>query len=121
MGAIVEEVKRSAGVKHVFGMEPPAPPAAGQRGGGAGGGVTWAGGVAIVAETWWHAQNARNKILKVDWDYGPTRSQSSAGYMTQLKGLASKASQEPAGGNASAKEGDAEAAFKTAAKIVEAQ
>ena len=122
MSANVEEVKKQPGVKHVFVIEPPPPPAAGQRGaGGPGGNVTWAGGVAIVAENWWYAQNARSKVLKVDWDYGPTRSQSTAGYMTHIKGLASKASQEPAGGNASAKEGDAEAAFKTAAKIVEAE
>jgi isoquinoline 1-oxidoreductase subunit beta len=120
--ANVEEVKKAPGVKYVFVIEPPPPPAAGQRGaGGPGANVTWAGGVAIVAETWWHAQNARNKVLKVDWDYGPTRSQSSAGYMSQIKALASKASQEPSGGNNSAKEGDAEAAFKTAAKIVEAE
>src|SRR5215831_12804924 len=123
MSANVEEVKKAPGVKHVFVIEPPPPPpppAAGQRG-GPGGNVTWAGGVAIVAENWWYAQNARNKVLKVDWDYGPTRSQSTAGYMAQIKGLASKASQEPAGGNNSAKDGDAEAAFKTAAKVVEAE
>src|SRR5215813_2817611 len=120
MSANVEEVKKQPGVKHVFVIDPP-PPAAAGPGGGPGGGVTWAGGVAIVAENWWQAHNARNKVLKVEWDYGPTRSQSSAGYMTQLKGLAAKASQEPAGGNGTAKEGDAEAAFKTAAKIVEAE
>jgi len=122
MSANVEEVKKAPGVKHVFVIEPPAPPAAGQRGGGPGGNVTWAGGVAIVAETWWHAHNARNKILKVDWDYGPARTQSTAGYMTQIKELGSKASQEPTGGGQGmAKEGDAEAAFKTAAKVVEAE
>ena len=121
MSANVEEVKKAPGVKYVFVIDPPAPPAAGQRGGGPGGNVTWAGGVAIVAENWWLAHNARNKVLKVDWDYGPTRSQSTAGYMTQIKALASKASQEPAGGNATAKEGDCEAAFKTAAKVVEVQ
>jgi isoquinoline 1-oxidoreductase beta subunit len=119
--ANVEEVKKQPGVKHVFVIDPPPPPAAGQRGGGPGGGVTWAGGVAIVAETWWHAHNARNKVLKVDWDYGPTRSQSSVGYLASLKGLASKSSQEPAGGNGTAKDGDCEAAFKTAVKTVEAQ
>jgi isoquinoline 1-oxidoreductase beta subunit len=127
MSANVEEVKKAPGVKHVFVIEPPAPPAAGQRGGGGGGGVTWAGGVAIVAETWWHAQSARNKVLKVDWDYGPTRTQSTAGYNDQIKAQASKASQEPQvggggfGGARAAKEGDAEAAFKTAAKVVEAE
>src|SRR5262245_1677427 len=122
MSANVEEVKKAPGVKHVFVIEPPPPPAAGQRGaGGPGGNVTWAGGVAIVAENWWYAHNARNKVLKVEWDYGPNRSQSTAGYMTHIKGLAAKASQEPAGGNGTAKEGDSEAAFKTAAKVVEAQ
>lgn len=130
MSANVEEVKKAPGVKHVFVIEPPAPPAApagGQRGGG-GGGVTWAGGVAIVAETWWHAQSARNKVLKVDWDYGSTRSQSTAGYNTQIKEQAAKASQQPQvggggfGGARAAKEGDAEAAFKApGAKIVEAE
>ncbi|HEY2383045.1 MAG TPA: molybdopterin cofactor-binding domain-containing protein [Terriglobia bacterium] len=129
MSANVEEVKKQPGVKHVFVIEPPVPPAApagGQRGGGGGGGVTWAGGVAIVAETWWHAQSARNKVLKVDWDYGAVRTQSTAGYNAQIKSLASKASQEPTvgggfGGARAAKEGDAEAAFKTAAKVVEAE
>jgi len=55
-------------------------------------------------------------------------SQSTAGYNAQIKALASKASQEPAappaggfGGARAAKEGDAEAAFKTAAKVVEAE
>jgi isoquinoline 1-oxidoreductase subunit beta len=122
MSANVEEVKKAPGVKYVFVIEPPAPPAAGQRGAAPGGNVTWAGGVAIVAETWWHAHNARNKVLKVDWDYGPARTQSTAGYMAQIKELAPKASLEPAaGGQGSAKEGDAEAAFKTAAKVIEAE
>jgi isoquinoline 1-oxidoreductase beta subunit len=98
MSANVEEVKKAPGVKHVFVIEPPPPPAPGQRGGAPGGNVQWAGGVAIVAETWWHAHNARNKVLKVDWDYGPARTQSTAGYMAQIKELAPKASQEPTGG-----------------------
>src|SRR5215475_9986585 len=126
MSANVEEVKKAPGVKHVFVIEPPPPPAAGQRGGGGGGGVTWAGGVAIVADNWWLAHNARNKVLKVEWDYGPARTQSTAGYNAQIKDQASKASQEPTvgggpGGARAAKEGDAEAAFKSAAKVIEAE
>jgi isoquinoline 1-oxidoreductase beta subunit len=126
MSANVDEVKKQPGIRHVFVIDPPPPPAAGQRGGGGGGGVTWAGGVAIVADTWWLAHNARNKVLKVDWDYGPARTQSTAGYNAQIKDQASKASQEPTvgggpGGGRAAKEGDAEAAFKTAAKVVEAE
>lgn len=127
MSANVEEVQKAPGVKHVFVIEPPAPPAGGGRGGGGGGGVTWAGGVAIVAETWWHAQSARNKVLKVEWDRGAVASQSTTGFNEQIKAQASKASQEPQvggggfGGARAAKEGDAEAAFKTAAKTIEAE
>ena len=36
-------------------------------------------GIAIVAETWWQAQLAR-EALKVDWDLGPAASQSSEGF-----------------------------------------
>src|SRR6516162_1139532 len=131
MSANVEEVKKQPGIKHVFVIDPPAPPAApagGQRGGG-GPQVQWAGGVAIVADTWWLAHNARNKVLKVEWDRGAVASQSTAGYNAQIKEQAAKASQEPAapapgggfGGARVAKEGDAEAAFKSAAKVVEAE
>jgi isoquinoline 1-oxidoreductase beta subunit len=122
--ANIEEVKKAPGVRHAFVVEPPAPPAAPAAGGGpgGGGGPRWASGVAIVADTWWHAQNARTKVLKVVWDEGPVASQSSVGYMAQIKGMAAKASEAPAGGTGrSVKEGDAEAAFATAAKIVEAQ
>src|SRR5215471_12780818 len=92
MSANVDEIKKQPGVKHVFVIEPPPPPEGGQRGGGPGGGaVTWAGGVAIVADTWWLAHNARNKVLKVEWDYGPVRTQSTAGYNDQIKAQASKA------------------------------
>jgi isoquinoline 1-oxidoreductase beta subunit len=78
--------------------------------------------VAIVADNWWQAQSARTKVLKVVWDEGAVASQSSVGYMTQIKGMAAKASTAPAGGGPrSAKEGDAEAAFKTAAKVIEAE
>src|SRR4051812_35060738 len=91
MSANVDEVKKAPGVKHGVIIDSPPPPAAGQRGGGGGGGVTWAAGVAIVADTWWAAHSARNKVLKVEWDRGAVASQSTAGFNAQIKGLASKA------------------------------
>ena len=123
MSANVEDVKKASGVRHAFVVEASPPPAAPAPGGGPGGfGPRWASGVAIVADTWWQAQNARTKVLKVVWDEGPVASESSVGYMSKIKGLAAKASDAPAGGGPrAAKEGDAEAAFKTAAKIVEAE
>jgi isoquinoline 1-oxidoreductase beta subunit len=119
MSANLDEVKKQPGVRHAFIVDAPTPPAAGAQGPP---GPRWSSGVAIVADNWWQAQNARVKVLKVVWDEGPVASQSSAGYMAQIKGMAAKASEAPAGGGPrSAKEGDAEAAFKTAAKIVEAE
>ena len=118
MSANVDDIKKLPGVKHCF-IVPPSEPRPANAAPGPN--VTWASGVAIVAETWWHAQNAR-KQLKVVWDEGPVASQSSVGYMAQIKQLASKASEPPAGGGPrSTKEGDVEAAFKGAAKIVEAE
>src|SRR5437879_3136193 len=122
VSANLDEIKKLPGVKHAFiiaaSPEPtPAP------GGGPGGPVPrWASGVAIVADNWWLANNAR-KSLKVVWDEGPVASQSTAGYLGQAKQIAAtQASQTPPGGGPrSAKDGDAEAAFKTAAKIVEAE
>src|SRR5881409_2779826 len=115
VSANIEDIKKLPGVKHVFIVEasPVRPPAPGV--------VNWASGVAIVADNWWLANNAR-KSLKIVWDEGPVASQSTAGYLSQAKQLAAtQASQTPPGGGPrSAKDGDVEAAFKTAAKIVEA-
>src|SRR5438093_1566483 len=123
MSANLDEIKKLPGVKHAFLVDAPPPrPAPAPGAPPAGPNVNWASGVAIVADNWWLANNAR-KSLKVVWDEGPVASQSSAGYLAQGKQLAStQASQTPQGGTPrSAKEGDAEAAFKTAAKIVEAE
>ena len=111
VSANLDEVKKQPGVKHAFLID--ASPE--------GSNVKWVSGVAIVAENWWLANNAR-KSLKIVWDEGPVASQSTVGYLTQAKELKdTKASQVPPGGGPrSAKDGDAEAAFKSAAKIVEA-
>ena len=117
MSANVEEIKKLPGVRYAFIVPPPEPRPAGAQGPN----VNWASGVAIVADTWWHAQNAR-KQLKVQWDEGPVASQSSAGYMAQIKQLKDKTSEAPTGGGPrGAKDGDVEAAFKNAAKVVEAE
>ncbi len=71
-------------------------------------------GIAIIGETWWHAQSARKK-LEVKWDEGPRAGQSSAGFAERAAAL----SQQPPQRTLRA-DGDAEAALKSAAKVVEA-
>jgi len=98
-GANVDEIRKLPGVTHAFivkgtddirGLQP---------------------GVAIVAKTWWEASSAR-KQLKVDWE--TTQSDSSEGYGKQAEGLAA----EP--GETLRHDGDVEATFGKAAKVVEA-
>jgi isoquinoline 1-oxidoreductase beta subunit len=71
-------------------------------------------GIAIVADTWWQAQQAR-KQLKVDWDLGPAVSQTSEGFATRAVELL----QAPPT-NTVRKYGDVDAALKSSAKVVEA-
>jgi isoquinoline 1-oxidoreductase beta subunit len=112
MSANLDEVKRLPGIKHAFIVD-----AVGK------GPNSLASGVAIVADSWWLANNARNKTLKVTWDEGPVAAQSTVGYAAQAKQLsATKASEKPAeGGRGSAVLGDVDAAFAKAAKVIEAE
>ncbi|MGO8759937.1 MAG: molybdopterin cofactor-binding domain-containing protein [Terracidiphilus sp.] len=71
-------------------------------------------GIAIVADTWWQAQQAR-KQLKVDWDLGPAATQSTDGFKKRAEGLL----QAPPA-NTLRKYGDPDAALKSSAKVVEA-
>ena len=72
-------------------------------------------GVAIVADTWWHARSAR-KRLRVTWADHPTATQSSTGYAARAETLLAGAPQRVL-----RTDGDVTAAFAGAAKVVEAR
>jgi isoquinoline 1-oxidoreductase subunit beta len=111
VSANLDEVKKLPGVKHAFIVE-----AAGQ------GNNSLASGVAIVADSWWLANDAR-RTLKVTWNEGPVAGESTAGYAEQCKAIHARLSATPpaTAGQGGATVGDVEAAFKTAAKTVEAE
>jgi isoquinoline 1-oxidoreductase subunit beta len=71
-------------------------------------------GIAILAETWWHAQSARKK-LQVNWDEGPRASGSSAAFAQRAQELNKQAPQRTI-----RKDGDPDAAMSGSAKVVEA-
>ena len=71
-------------------------------------------GVAVVADSWWLADKARQQ-LAVKWDEGPTKEQSSEGFARMAAELAGKA---PA--RTLRHDGNAAAALKSASQIVEA-
>ena len=103
--ANLEDIKNEFGVKDAFVIQPGAnTPLDGLL-----------GGVAIVADSWWYAQNARKK-LKVEWDEGATATQSTIGYDAKADELAKVA---PA--RVLRNDGDADAALKSAAKRLEAK
>ena len=77
-------------------------------------GVSLNGGVAIVADTWWQAQQARAK-LKVTWNEGPTASNNTSAFDKRALEL----SQQPPHIKLY-NDGDTAAALSSAAKTVEA-
>jgi isoquinoline 1-oxidoreductase beta subunit len=116
--ANLDEIKKMPGIRHAFVVEP-----AGQGNNAA------VSGVAIVADSWWIANDAR-RSLKITWDEGAIATQSSVGYTAQAKDLALKNASAPPppppaaggrGGGGGAAVGDVEAAFKGAAKVIEAE
>ena len=72
------------------------------------------GGVAIVAESWWAAQTARER-LRVTWDEGPTASQSTEGFASLARDLV-----KGPGSEVLRNDGDVETALAGAAARVEA-
>jgi len=73
-------------------------------------------GVAVIASNWWLANRARGK-LAVEWDTGEWASHSSSGYdETARKLMASGQAEEVFASN-----GDVDAAFASAAKVLEAE
>ncbi|MDN6888167.1 xanthine dehydrogenase family protein molybdopterin-binding subunit [Variovorax sp. CAN2819] len=73
------------------------------------------GGVAVIADTPYHAMRAV-KALAIEWDHGPAASLSSA---EMIERLSQTLRTSP--GNARLDEGDVAAAFRSAAKTIEAE
>jgi len=107
--ANIDQVKALPGVRHVLVIDSGIAPAAY---------TPWEpgieSGVAIVADTWWQAQQAREQLV-VDWDLGPAATQSSEGFKKRAEELLQT---QPA--NTVRKYGDVDAALKASAKVVEA-
>lgn len=103
--ANVDAIVKEPGVRHAFVIEPgPNTPLDGLL-----------GGVAIVADHWWNAENARKK-LTVQWDEGPTALQSSTAFAARAAELMKQA---PA--RTLRTDGDADAAIASASKRLEAE
>jgi isoquinoline 1-oxidoreductase beta subunit len=103
VSANLDEIKAMPGVKHAFVIEGQTTNLQGLM-----------PGVAIVADSWWQAKTARER-LRVTWDEGETAKQSSEGFTAEAARLATQPPQRSL-----RRDGDPDAAMGSAAKTVEA-
>ena len=110
--ANVDEIKKLPGIRNAFVV--PGGPDLTYTYPGCCIGVSLHGGVAIVADSWWQAQQARSK-LKVTWNEGPTASNSTEGFNRRAQELSQQPPQIKL-----YNDGDTAGALSGAAKTVEA-
>jgi isoquinoline 1-oxidoreductase beta subunit len=106
--ANLDEVQKLPGVRHAFALEGQAkvaPVLEGDPG--------LEPGIAIVADTWWQANSARQK-LKVQWDEGPAAQQSSEEFQKRADELAKQRGQRTI-----KNDGNVDDAFQSGAKAIE--
>jgi isoquinoline 1-oxidoreductase beta subunit len=101
--ANLDVVKRQPGVRQAFVVE----------GGTALNGLL--SGVAIVADTWWHAHRAR-QMLRVTWNDGATAEQSSEGFARRAAELSAQPPHRSL-----RRDGDVDEALRGAAAVVQAE
>ena len=101
--ANLDEIRAQPGVRHAFVVE------------GTDNLTSLVAGVAIVADNWWLAKNARTK-LRVEWNEGATAQQSTARFNQQAAQLATQPAQRT-----QRKDGDFDAAIRSGAKVVTAE
>jgi isoquinoline 1-oxidoreductase beta subunit len=105
----IDEIKKMPGVRYAFVVKRdlnPGPVMEGDPG--------LEPGIAIVADTWWHAESARKK-LTVKWNEGEAANQSSAEFAQKSQELSKQAPQRTLKNDGNIDEG-----FKSAAKVLEA-
>lgn len=109
VSANIDEIKALPGVRNAFIVR-----GADDNGLPDGMSVTVLEGVAIVADSWWVAERARQK-LKIEWAENPIATQSSKSFAEQAERLSKEAPTKVV-----RKDGDVDAALGRAAKTVEA-